>query len=162
MRQFSFRSVLILALTSCATTAQALTPLQSATTAKAKADALAKTKLQAQTKAKADAATRARSDALTKAKARFISALSVRVETQRRSEAAMKAAVANAQVTSFRSPSAVESAHNSVPRLDAAASKAHVPDAAKMKSSADSSHPGTTSNAHVAAGSSHSHASAPR
>jgi hypothetical protein len=151
----------ILALMSCATAAQALTPLQSAA-AKAKVDALARIKLQAQTKAKADAVTKARSDALTKAKARALSALNVRAESQRRIEAATKAAMANAQVTSFRPPSATEGVHNTMPKLNTTASKPHFPDAATMKGAADGNHPRTMSNEHVAAGSSHSHTRAAR
>jgi colicin import membrane protein len=162
MRQFGFPWIVISALMSCATAAQALTPLQSATAAKAKVDALARIKLQAQTKAKADAATKARSDALTKAKARALSALNVRAESQRRIEAATKAAVANAQVTSFRPPSATEGVHNTMRRLNTSASKPHLSDAANMKSAVAGSHPRTTSNEHVAAGSSHSHTRAAR
>jgi colicin import membrane protein len=153
MRQLGSQLALLVALISSTTTAQAFTPLQSATAAKAKADALTRIKLQAETKAKADAATKARTDALAKAKARTLSVLSVRAESQRRIEAATKAAIANAQVTSFRPPSMPDSAHSSSLKVNSAAGKMHAPGAADTKSGPHHAAP----NEHITAGSSHGH-----
>jgi colicin import membrane protein len=158
MRQFGSQVALFVALISCTTTVQALTPLQTATATKAKADALTRITTQTQTKAKADAAARARIDALAKAKAHTTSVLNVRAETQRRIEAATKAAAANAQVTSFRPPSTNDSIRNGSPKLNAAAAgKTHVPDAANTKAGSMISRHHAASNEHVATGSSHRH-----
>ncbi len=77
----------------------AWTPSQSAAVAaKARADALARARAQAAAKARTDAAAKARVDATAKSKAFAIARQSVRTETQRRTEAADKAAQAQVQI----------------------------------------------------------------
>jgi hypothetical protein len=83
--------------------AHALTPSQSADAlAKTRAQAAERLKAQAAIKERNDALAKARADVLTRAKVRIISAASIRAETNRRIDAAEKAAKANAQITSFR------------------------------------------------------------
>jgi colicin import membrane protein len=77
----------------------ALTPSQSAAVAaKARADALARARAQAAAKARADAVAKARTDAVAKSKALTIARQSIQSETQRRTQAAEKAAQAQVQI----------------------------------------------------------------
>jgi colicin import membrane protein len=78
--------------------AHALTPSQSAAVAaKARADALARARAQAAARARADAAVKARADAA-KSKALAAARHNVKSETERRTEAAEKAAQAQMQI----------------------------------------------------------------
>jgi len=95
--------VVVLLLAAHASEALALTPAQSTAAAmQARADTAARLKVQALAKAKADAEAKARADVASRTKVKILTLQSVHAETKRRVEAATKAAVLNAQVTSFR------------------------------------------------------------
>ena len=94
-----FVAVAAIAPAGLAVPVHAWTPSQSAAVAaKARSDALARARAQAAAKARADAVAKARTDATAKSKAFAIARQSVRTETQRRTQAADKAAQAQVQI----------------------------------------------------------------
>jgi hypothetical protein len=103
MRRLAIGAILIILQAAAPPAAWALTPTQATAAAnKARAELQAKQRAEALAKAKADLAAKARVAAAAKSKTKAQTLLAVRAETNRRIEAARKAAEANAKVTSFR------------------------------------------------------------
>ena len=94
-----FVAVAAIAPAGLAVSVHALTPSQSAAVAaKARADALVRARAQAAAKARADALAKARTDAVAKSKALAMARQSVQSETNRRTQAAERAAQAQVQI----------------------------------------------------------------